>query len=82
LWFSPWRHEPSGEVSSIVLGVGGNALVGYRFVWDLGPVLDLGAGVVAIHLPSASVATAAGPISSDPFTRVYPAAKVNVGWAF
>jgi len=49
---------------------------------ELGPVLDLGAGVVAIHLPSASVATGAGDISSDPFTRVYPAAKVNVGWAF
>jgi hypothetical protein len=82
LWFSSWRHEPSGEVSSVVLGLGAIAVVGYRVVWELGPVLDLGVGVVGVHLPSARVATSAGPISSDAFTRVYPAVKVNVGWAF
>jgi len=82
LMFSSWRHEPSGEVSSIVLGYSGTALVGYRFVWEIGPVLDLGAGVVAIHFPIASVATGGGPVSLEAFTRTYPAVKVNVGWAF
>jgi hypothetical protein len=82
LWFSSWRHEPSGEVAPIVLGYAGLALVGYQFVFDLGPVLDLGAGVVAFHSPSAHVELAGASVSSEAFTRLYPAVKLNVGWAF
>ena len=33
-------------------------------------------------VPATRVTTADGPVSSEPFTRVYPAAKINVGWAF
>jgi hypothetical protein len=82
LWFSSWRHAPSGKVSSIVLGFGAIALVGYRFICERGPVLDLGAGAVAFHMPSAHVAIGAEDISSDALTRIYPAVKVSVGWAF
>jgi len=79
---SSWRHEPSGEVAPIGLGYIGIALVGYKFVWDRGPVLDLGAGVVALHFRSAQVDLAGGAVSSAPFTTLYPAVKLNVGWAF
>ena len=82
LMVSSWRHEPSGEVAPIVLGYTGIAVIGYKFVWDRGPVLDLGAGVVALHFPSARVDPVGGAVSSQPFTRLYPAAKINVGWAF
>ena len=82
MWLSSWRHEPSGEVAPLGLGYAGIALVGYQFVFDRGPVVDLGAGVVAFHLPSAHVDAGGGSVSSEALTSVYPAAKVNVGWAF
>lgn len=82
LWLSSWRHEPSGQVAPVGLGSAGIALAGYQWTFDRGPVIDLGAGVVAFHLPGAHVASGDGPASSEPLTRVYPAAKVNVGWAF
>ena len=82
VWLTSWRHEPSGQVEPLGLGTAGIALGGYQFVFDRGPVIDLGAGVVAFHLPGAHVDAAGGPVSSAPFTRVYPAAKINVGWAF
>jgi hypothetical protein len=80
--FSFWRHDPSAEIASIVVGYSGEAIVGYRFVCELGPVLDLGAGVIFFRFPSARVETAEGPVSSEAFSRLYPAAKVNAGWAF
>jgi hypothetical protein len=82
LWFSSQRHEPSGEVAPVGLGYAGVAVAGYQFVWDAGPVLDLGAGAVAFHVPSAEVVVDGRPVASEALTRVYPAAKVNVGWAF
>lgn len=82
LMFSSWRHEPSSEVAPLVLGYTGIAGVGYQFVCDAGPVLDLAAGVVALHFPSAHIEQADGTLSSGAFTNVYPAVKVNVGWAF
>ena len=58
-------------------------IAGYRYIWRSGPVLDVGAGAVAIHFPRARVELADGssPVSSA-FTNVYPALKVHVGWAF
>jgi hypothetical protein len=82
LVFSSWRHEPSREVAPIVLGYSGIALVGYRFVCDRGLVLDAGAGVVVLRFPSARVVLGDGALSSEAFTRLYPAIKLNVGWAF
>ncbi|HEX6277478.1 MAG TPA: hypothetical protein VFZ53_30755 [Polyangiaceae bacterium] len=82
VWVTSQRHEPSGEVAPVGLGYAAIALLGYEFVWDSGPVLDLGAGVVAFHLPSAEVEVDGSAIASEALTRVYPAAKVNVGWAF
>lgn len=82
LMFSSWRHEASGKVAPLGLGYTGIAVGGYKFVWDRGPVLDVGAGVVVFHLPSAQVEVVGATASSAAFTRVYPAVKVNVGWAF
>ena len=82
LMFSSWRHEPSGQVAPIILGYSGIAGVGYLFVCDRGPVLDLGAGIVALHFPRALVAAGDGSVSSKAFTSVYPGVKINVGWAF
>ena len=82
VWFSSWRHEPSGGVAPLGLGYAGIALVGYQFVFDRGPVVDLGAGVVAFHLPSARVEVDGDYFSSEALTKLYPAAKINVGWAF
>jgi hypothetical protein len=82
LWLSWQRHEPSGEVAPVELGYAGLAHAGYHFVWDAGPALDLGAGVVAFHLPSARVEVDGAPVTSEALTKIYPAAKVNVGWAF
>jgi hypothetical protein len=82
VWFSSWRHEPSREVAPIVLGYAAVAIVGYQFVWDLGPVLDIGAGATVFHVPRAQVRIAGAPVSSDTLTRIYPAAKVDLGWAF
>jgi hypothetical protein len=59
------------------------ALIGYRYVFPFGLLLDAGAGGVAIHFPSARVALADGGFAaSQAFTNVYPAVKLNVGWAF
>lgn len=82
LMFSSWRHEPSKQVAPVALGYTGLAFVGYMFVWSRGPVLDLGAGVVAFHLPSAHITSSAGSLSSEAFTKLYPSVKINVGWAF
>lgn len=80
--FSSWRHEPSGKVASVVVGATAVAVGGYRFIWSSGPVLDLAAGVVVLHLASGHVATVDGPVSSGQYNGVYPAAKLGVGWAF
>jgi hypothetical protein len=82
VWFSSWRHEPSTHVAPIVLGYAAVAIVGYQFVCDLGAVLDIGAGATAFHVPGAQVPSAGAPVSSDALTRIYPAAKVDLGWAF
>jgi hypothetical protein len=82
LWLSSQRHEPSGEVAPMGLGYAAFALLGYQFVCELGPVLDLGAGAVLFHLPAAEVDVDGSNVASDAMTRVYPAAKVNVGWGF
>jgi hypothetical protein len=82
LWLASWRHEPSGEVAPVVPGYAGIALVGYQFVFDAGPVLDLGAGAVAFHVASADVEVSGASVSSGAVTKLYPAAKLNVGWAF
>jgi hypothetical protein len=82
IWFSSWRHGSSGEVAPVGLGYAGIALVGYQFVFHHGPVIDLGAGAVAFHLPSVHVENASGSVSSESLTKLYPAAKVDVGWAF
>jgi len=81
-WVSSQRHEGSGAVAPVGLAYAGVALVGYQFVFDRGPVIDVGAGFVAFHLPSAHVDTAGGSFSSQALARLYPAAKINVGWAF
>lgn len=82
VWFTSPRHDPSGTVAGFALGYAGFALVGYQFVFDFGAVLDLGVGVVAFHLPRATVETSGGSASSPAATTVYPAGKLNVGWAF
>lgn len=82
LMFSSWRYDPSHRTASLVLGYSGIAAVGYQIVWDAGPVLDLAGGVVALHFPGARVSNDGASRSFDAFTNVYPAAKVNVGWAF
>lgn len=82
VWFSSWRHDQSGTVAPVSLGTAGIALVGYQFVFGPGLAVDLGAGVVGVHLPAAHADGAGARLSSPPFTRVYPAAKINVGWAF
>jgi len=80
VWFCSWRHESPAAVAPVVLGYAGVALVGYQFVFDAGPVLDVGAGAVAFHVPSAQVGGSLAP--PEAITKLYPAAKVNVGWAF
>lgn len=82
LWLASWRHEPSGEVAPVVPGYAGIALLGYQFVFDAGPVLDLGAGAVAFHVASSHVEISSVSASSGAITKLYPAAKLNVGWAF
>lgn len=78
LAFSSWRHEPSAQVAPVVVGYTGIALFGYELICDAGPVLDVGAGVVALRFPSARVDVA----TREALTRVYPAVKLDVGWAF
>jgi hypothetical protein len=80
IWVASRRHEPSGGIAPLGVGYAAIALVGYQFVFEAGPVVDLGAGVVAFHLPSAHVEAAGA--SSEALTKIYPAAKVDVGWAF
>jgi len=83
LVLASWHHEPSDQVAPITLGYTALALVGYRYIWRSGPVLDVGAGVVTIHFPSARIELDdGGSASSGAFTNVYPALKLNVGWAF
>lgn len=83
LVFASWHHRPSHQVAPWVVGFTAIALVGYRYVWQRGPVLDVGAGVLAMHFPSAHVELPSGGSTSSPaFTNVYPALKLNVGWAF
>lgn len=82
LLISSWKHDPSGASASVAFGATGTALVCYRFVSDFGPVLDLGAGVVALRFPGARADTPNGPVTLNAFTHVYPALKVSVGWAF
>lgn len=79
---SRWRHEPSGSRASVVPGFTLGAVVGYRWIWELGPVVDLGAGAVMLHFPSAHVDTDTGPLASPALTRLYPAIKLDAGWAF
>jgi len=81
-WFSSWRYEPSGGLAPVKIGYAGLALAGYEFVFDAGPVLDLGAGLVVFHTPSAKVEFDGGTVTSKALTRAYPAAKLDVGWAF
>lgn len=81
-WLASTRHQPSGEVAPLGLGYAGIALVGYQWIFPRGPIVDLGLGVVAFHLRSAGVDLPDGPLSSGTLTRVYPAPKINVGWAF
>jgi hypothetical protein len=45
-------------------------------------VLDLAAGIVALRFSGARVDTPSGSATLNAFTEVYPALKVNVGWAF
>jgi hypothetical protein len=82
LMVSSWRHQPSREVAPIVLGYTGIAVLGYQLAWDCGFVLDVGAGLVALHFPSAQVELAGSAVASGALTRLYPAIKLNVGWGF
>jgi hypothetical protein len=82
LWLASPRHGPSGSIAPFGMGYAGIALIGYQFVFDLGLVVDLGMGAVAFHLPAAAAETAGGSVSAQATTSVYPAAKLNVGWAF
>src|SRR6188768_1608511 len=63
--FSSWHHQPSGQVAPLVIGSTAIALVGYRYIWPRGPVLDVGVGVVAIHFPGARVELANGASTSS-----------------
>ncbi|MEO7667957.1 MAG: hypothetical protein ABIW57_01375 [Polyangia bacterium] len=82
VWLTSRRHEASREVAPTGYGYAGVALAGYQFVWRRGPVLDLGAGVVAFHVPKAAVELGGEFVRSASVNRIYPAAKVNIGWAF
>jgi hypothetical protein len=82
LWLVSPRHVPSGSVAPMGIGYAVLAVVGYQLVFDRGPMVDLGAGVVAFHLPGATVEAAGGSFSSQANTTVYPVAKISVGWAF
>src|SRR5688572_24244112 len=78
-----WHHEASpARTSPLVMGSSISALVGYRFVWDAGPVLDLGLGIARVLIPSGRAYVEGEPGSSGTMTRFYPAPKINVGWAF
>lgn len=81
--FASWNHETSpDETSPIVVGSSFSALGGYRFVWDAGPVLDLGLGLALIHIPSGTAEVDGEPASSGSVRRFYPGPKLNIGWAF
>lgn len=82
IWFASWRHQPTERAAPITLGYAGVAIVGYQFVCVRGPVLDLGLGATAFHVPSKNLTAEGTTASPEAMTRVYPAAKVNVGWAF
>lgn len=80
--FSSWTHDPSDAKASIVLGYTGIVASGYRFIWDAGPLVDLGVGFVGLHFPSARASADGETWTSKPMTKFYPAVKVAVGWAF
>jgi hypothetical protein len=81
--FASWQHQPSGRVAPLGVGYTAIAMAGYRYVSRSGPVLDVGAGAVAIHFARARVELPDGSSAvSGAFTNVYPALKVHVGWAF
>jgi hypothetical protein len=82
LMLSRWRYQPSGNTAPVEAGFSLGSVVGHRWLWQAGPVLDLAAGALVMHFPSAQADTSAGRISSEALTRVYPAVKVDVGWAF
>lgn len=83
LVFSSGHYRPAQQVAPLALGYTALFVVGYRSILAGGLVLDGGAGVVAIHFPSARVELASGgAASAKAFTNVYPAVKLNVGWAF
>lgn len=82
LMLSHWRHEPSGSAAALTPGFTLGSVAGYRYIWELGPVVDFAVGAVMLHFPSAGVETNAGRISSRAFTSLYPAIKINAGWAF
>lgn len=82
IMFSSWTHDPTDAKSSIVLGYTGIFATGYRFIWDAGPVIDLGAGFVGLHFPSARASVDGATLESKPMTKYYPAVKAAVGWAF
>ncbi|WP_437744981.1 AraC family transcriptional regulator [Sorangium sp. So ce1504] len=72
------RHLSITEVAAQV----GYANPSKCFVSRHGPLLDLDAGVVGLYFPSARVETAGEELSSGARTKLFPAAKVAVGWAF
>jgi hypothetical protein len=83
LVFSSWHYRPTQQVAPLALGYTALAVLGYRYIFAGGLVLDGGAGAVAIHFPSARVALeSGGSASSKAFTNFYPAVKLNIGWAF
>jgi len=83
LLLASWRNgEDPSDPAPLVMGSSLSALGGYRFIWETGPVLDLGLGIARVHVPSATAETESGPASSGQVTRYYPAPKVNLGWAF
>lgn len=77
-----WRYDGSSNgTSSLLLGTSGSIIAGYRFICDFGLVVDLGVGLTVIHIPSSTAEANGERISPHPLTRLYPAAKVNAGWA-
>lgn len=81
--FATWRaRSDSSETSPVVVGSSFSAVGGYRFICDLGPVLDVGLGVARIHIPSAAVQVDGQRAASGSVTRFYPAVTLDIGWAF
>ncbi len=79
---SSWRHKPSERVAPLTLGATAVSVAGYRFIFDGGFVVDTALGALVLHLPGARATTDAGAVTSKTITRLIPAAKLNIGWAF